>query len=56
MATSIGGVHKVSSLARVMLVAGCKFCLESHVLLFLRVVLILIEILTAKMNSLVGEF
>lgn len=56
MAASLGGVHKVSSLARVMLVAGCRFCLESHVLLFLQVVLILIEILATTMNSLVGEF
>lgn len=51
MATSIGA-HKVSSLARVMLVAGCSFCLESCVLLFLQVVLILIEIIAATTISL----
>lgn len=52
MATSIDGVDKVSALARVRLVASCHFCLESHVLLFLQVVLILIEILAATINSL----
>lgn len=41
-----------SSLARVMLEAGCSFSLESHMLLFLQVVLTLIEILAATMNLL----
>lgn len=52
MATSIDGAGKVSPLAHVRLVAGCHFCLESHVLLFLQVVLVLIEILAATVNSL----